>query len=100
MHFCILAAELVERVVLLGAPISIKDENWEAARKVVIGTFFSSSHYCTLQIYLFIDFIFILLCPIGLYHPYYMQMVAGRFVNAYSTNDWMLGIAFRARYGQ
>jgi len=29
-----LAAELVERVVLLGAPISIRDENWEAARKV------------------------------------------------------------------
>lgn len=26
-------------------------------------------------------------------------MVAGRFVNAYSTNDWMLGVAFRARYG-
>lgn len=25
-------------------------------------------------------------------------MVAGRFVNAYSTNDWMLGVAFRARY--
>ncbi|CAI0461717.1 unnamed protein product [Linum tenue] len=49
-------AEVVERVVLLGAPIAIKDENWEAARK----------------------------------------MVAGRFVNAYSTNDWMLGIAFRA----
>ncbi|XP_047337046.1 uncharacterized membrane protein C6F6.13c-like [Impatiens glandulifera] len=23
-------------------------------------------------------------------------MVAGRFVNAYSTNDWMLGLAFRA----
>ncbi|KAJ8549176.1 hypothetical protein K7X08_032883 [Anisodus acutangulus] len=49
-------AGLVERVVLLGAPIAIKDENWEAARKVV----------------------------------------AGRFVNAYSTNDWMLGVAFRA----
>lgn len=49
-------AELVERVVLLGAPISINDENWEAARK----------------------------------------MVAGRFVNAYSKNDWMLGVAFRA----
>ncbi|XP_060187893.1 uncharacterized protein LOC132617043 isoform X1 [Lycium barbarum] len=47
---------LVERVVLLGAPIAIKDMNWEAARK----------------------------------------MVAGRFVNAYSTNDWMLGVAFRA----
>ncbi|XP_010061018.2 transmembrane and coiled-coil domain-containing protein 4 [Eucalyptus grandis] len=49
-------AKFVERVVLLGAPISIKDENWETARK----------------------------------------MVAGRFVNAYSTNDWTLGIAFRA----
>ncbi|KAH0772148.1 hypothetical protein KY290_016129 [Solanum tuberosum] len=47
---------LVERVVLLGAPIAIKNMNWEAARKVV----------------------------------------AGRFVNAYATNDWMLGIAFRA----
>ncbi|CAH9087119.1 unnamed protein product [Cuscuta epithymum] len=49
-------AGLVERVVLLGAPISIKDMNWEATRKVV----------------------------------------AGRFINVYSTNDWMLGIAFRA----
>ncbi|KAK7252945.1 hypothetical protein RIF29_37261 [Crotalaria pallida] len=50
------SAELVERVVLLGAPIAIMDENWEAARK----------------------------------------MVAGRFVNVYSRNDWMLGVAFRA----
>ncbi|CAK7334381.1 unnamed protein product [Dovyalis caffra] len=50
------SAEVVERVVLLGAPISIKDEKWEAARK----------------------------------------MVAGRFVNAYSTSDWTLGVAFRA----
>ncbi|XP_015933925.1 uncharacterized protein LOC107460110 [Arachis duranensis] len=49
-------AGLVERVVILGAPISIKDENWEAARK----------------------------------------MVAGRFVNAYSKNDWTLGVTFRA----
>ncbi|KAG8383406.1 hypothetical protein BUALT_Bualt04G0009400 [Buddleja alternifolia] len=49
-------AGLVERVVLLGAPIAIKDMNWEATRKVV----------------------------------------SGRYVNAYSTNDWMLGIAFRA----
>ncbi|EOY14915.1 Transmembrane and coiled-coil domain-containing protein 4 isoform 2 [Theobroma cacao] len=49
-------AGLVERVVLLGAPISIHDENWEDARK----------------------------------------MVAGRFVNVYSTNDWTLGIIFRA----
>ncbi|KAF6145422.1 hypothetical protein GIB67_029191 [Kingdonia uniflora] len=50
------AAGLVERVVLLGAPISIKDESWETARK----------------------------------------MVAGRFVNVYSTSDWTLGVAFRA----
>ncbi|XP_027914664.1 transmembrane and coiled-coil domain-containing protein 4-like isoform X2 [Vigna unguiculata] len=50
------SAELVERVVLLGAPIAIRDENWETVRK----------------------------------------MVAGRFINAYSSNDWMLGIAFRA----
>ncbi|KAL7089828.1 hypothetical protein ACP275_12G002000 [Erythranthe tilingii] len=49
-------AGLVERVVLLGAPIAIKDMNWEATRKVV----------------------------------------AGRYINAYSTDDWMLGIAFRA----
>lgn len=27
-----------------------------------------------------------------------LQMVAGRFINAYSGNDWMLGVAFRARY--
>lgn len=49
-------AGLVERVILLGAPIPIKDENWVSVRK----------------------------------------MVAGRFVNAYSTNDWTLGIVFRA----
>ncbi|GJX59216.1 transmembrane and coiled-coil domain-containing protein 4-like protein [Tanacetum coccineum] len=47
---------LVERVVLLGAPVSIQGENWGAVRKVV----------------------------------------SGRFINAYSTNDWMLGVAFRA----
>ncbi|KAJ9540832.1 hypothetical protein OSB04_027338 [Centaurea solstitialis] len=47
---------LVERVVLLGAPVAIKGENWGAVRKVV----------------------------------------SGRLINAYSTNDWMLGIAFRA----
>jgi len=28
------AAGIVERVVLLGAPISMSDENWEAVRKV------------------------------------------------------------------
>ncbi|XP_072989196.1 uncharacterized protein [Typha latifolia] len=47
---------LIERVVLLGAPVSVKGEQWEAARK----------------------------------------MVAGRFVNLYSTNDWILGVTFRA----
>ncbi|KAJ8764408.1 hypothetical protein K2173_006148 [Erythroxylum novogranatense] len=49
-------AEIVERVVLLGAPIPIKDEKWEAVRK----------------------------------------MVAGRFINAYSSSDWTLAVAFRA----
>ncbi|KAK8964890.1 hypothetical protein KSP40_PGU016320 [Platanthera guangdongensis] len=47
---------LVERVVFLGAPISLRGEQWESARK----------------------------------------MVAGRFINVYSTNDWMLGVVFRA----
>lgn len=26
-----------------------------------------------------------------------LQMVAGRFINVYHTNDWTLGIIFRAR---
>ncbi|KAI3959148.1 hypothetical protein MKX01_023824 [Papaver californicum] len=47
---------IVERVVLLGAPLLINNENWKAVRTVV----------------------------------------AGRFVNCYSTSDWTLGIAFRA----
>ncbi|CAI0435875.1 unnamed protein product [Linum tenue] len=47
---------LVERVVLLGAPVAIQGEKWALARK----------------------------------------MVAGRFVNVYSTNDWTLGVTFRA----
>ncbi|XP_051114828.1 uncharacterized protein LOC127240292 [Andrographis paniculata] len=47
---------IVERVVLMGAPVPISDMNWETTRKAV----------------------------------------SGRYVNAYSTNDWMLGIAFRA----
>ncbi|XP_020592542.1 transmembrane and coiled-coil domain-containing protein 4-like isoform X2 [Phalaenopsis equestris] len=47
---------LIERVVLLGAPIKLNDEEWAAARK----------------------------------------MVAGRFINVYSTNDWILGVTFRA----
>ncbi|XP_010526790.1 PREDICTED: transmembrane and coiled-coil domain-containing protein 4 isoform X2 [Tarenaya hassleriana] len=49
-------AEIVERVVLLGAPISINNETWQEVRK----------------------------------------MVAGRFINVYATNDWTLGVAFRA----
>ncbi|XP_052169407.1 uncharacterized protein LOC127786121 [Oryza glaberrima] len=47
---------LVERAVMIGAPVSDKEELWESTRK----------------------------------------MVAGRFVNVYSTNDWILGITFRA----
>ncbi|KAJ8772778.1 hypothetical protein K2173_027955 [Erythroxylum novogranatense] len=47
---------LVERVVLLGAPVPIKGEKWEDVR----------------------------------------QLVPGRFINAYSTSDWTLGITFRA----
>lgn len=34
--FFISAAGFVERVVLLGGPISIKDEKWEDARKVCL----------------------------------------------------------------
>ncbi|KAL8097301.1 hypothetical protein AgCh_030438 [Apium graveolens] len=49
-------AQLVERVFLLGSPLSIKGENWEVAMKVM----------------------------------------SGRFLNAYSTNDWMLGVVFHA----
>ncbi|KAF2583716.1 hypothetical protein F2Q70_00033863 [Brassica cretica] len=49
-------AELVERVVILGAAISINNENWRDVRK----------------------------------------MVAGRFISVYATNDWTLGVAFRA----
>ncbi|THU69107.1 hypothetical protein C4D60_Mb08t10940 [Musa balbisiana] len=47
---------LVERVVLLGAPLSVKGEQWDIVRKIA----------------------------------------AGRFINVYSTNDWILGVAFRA----
>ncbi|KAJ0964243.1 hypothetical protein J5N97_029365 [Dioscorea zingiberensis] len=47
---------LVERVVLLGAPVSVNSEQWDSVRK----------------------------------------MVAGRFINVYSTNDWILGVTFRA----
>lgn len=50
------SASIVERVVLLGAPITLDTERWKTARK----------------------------------------MVAGRFINFYSTNDWILGIVFRS----
>lgn len=87
-------AGLVERVVLLGAPISIGDQNWKLARKVP-----KTSLYF---FYLFFKKKKILhpLTSSQVFNdPATMQMVAGRFVNAYSTNDWTLGITFRARYG-
>ncbi|KAJ7523680.1 hypothetical protein O6H91_18G058200 [Diphasiastrum complanatum] len=49
---------IVERVVLLGAPITLDKQHWESVRKVV----------------------------------------AGRFVNCYSTNDWILGVVYRASF--
>ncbi|CAM6013771.1 unnamed protein product [Sphagnum balticum] len=49
---------IVERVVLLGAPITLDKGRWEMARKVV----------------------------------------AGRFVNAFSSNDWILGVVYRATF--
>ncbi|KAI5059282.1 hypothetical protein GOP47_0025601 [Adiantum capillus-veneris] len=47
---------IVERVVLLGAPLSIDTQRWKTVR----------------------------------------QVVAGRFINAYSTNDWLLAVVYRA----
>ncbi|XP_024536739.1 transmembrane and coiled-coil domain-containing protein 4 isoform X2 [Selaginella moellendorffii] len=47
---------IVERVVLLGAPLSLDRKRWMNARKIV----------------------------------------AGRFVNCYSSNDWILGVIYRA----
>jgi hypothetical protein len=47
---------IVERVVLLGAPLVLNTRQWQTVRKVV----------------------------------------AGRFINGYSTNDWMLGVIYRA----
>lgn len=49
---------IVERVVLLGAPLILNKPRWEKAR----------------------------------------QVVAGRFINAYSTSDWMLGVVYRANF--
>jgi pimeloyl-ACP methyl ester carboxylesterase len=49
---------IVERVVLLGAPLVLNTRQWQTVRKVV----------------------------------------AGRFINGYSTNDWMLGVIYRATF--
>ncbi|KAL3687901.1 hypothetical protein R1sor_014210 [Riccia sorocarpa] len=51
-------ASIVERVVLLGAPLTLDQQKWEKARKVV----------------------------------------AGRFINAYSSNDWILGVVYRSSF--
>ncbi|BBN11567.1 hypothetical protein MPTK1_5g13000 [Marchantia polymorpha subsp. ruderalis] len=51
-------ASIVERVVLLGAPLTLDRQRWENARKVV----------------------------------------AGRFINAYSSNDWILGVVYRSSF--
>lgn len=50
-----LAAGIVESVVLMGAPVSVRSERWAMARRVV----------------------------------------SGRFVNAYSRRDWVLGLIYR-----
>lgn len=51
--FCYMsAAGLVERVVLLGAPISIKDENWEVARKVVDAFYSLLCKVCAAAVFL------------------------------------------------
>ncbi|KDP46691.1 hypothetical protein JCGZ_06479 [Jatropha curcas] len=90
-------AELVERVVLLGAPISIKNEKWEAARKVIGVPSLEASFAISSRIFFLLHtFINPLQRPQSVYAVF--QMVAGRFINAYSRNDWTLGVAFRARY--
>lgn len=121
-----LAAGLVERVVLLGAPISIEEENWTDARKVVEFKIYIYNNYwftkflcklcCCTCIILTIPLLDLFPVACFYFFPNYdcypmqvlatvltrtysgSQMVAGRFVNAYSISDWTLGIAFRARY--
>ncbi|KAL5985842.1 hypothetical protein ACLOJK_027831 [Asimina triloba] len=103
---------IIERVVLLGAPISLTDENWENARKALFDSVRLSSLrvHGLLASYLF-DFLYGandgidvhngILLELHLANPSkHLQaslvMVAGRFVNVYSANDWTLGLAFRA----
>lgn len=88
---CCLAACLVERVVLLGAPISINDEGWKTARKV-------DQNLCTVSLPPFRFLLIHIVLILSAAFCYCMEMVAGRFVNAYSRNDWTLGIVCRARY--
>ncbi|OEL26847.1 Transmembrane and coiled-coil domain-containing protein 4 [Dichanthelium oligosanthes] len=57
---------IVERAVLIGAPVSVRVEMWEPARKVKKAS--------------------------SLKKPPFLPI----FVNVYSTNDWILGITFRA----
>ncbi|GJW89764.1 transmembrane and coiled-coil domain-containing protein 4-like protein isoform X2 [Tanacetum coccineum] len=57
-------AGIVERAVLLGAPIAIQDENWEAARRCLL---FSNKT--------------------NIKELFLLQVVPGRLINAYSTND-------------
>lgn len=65
-----MAAELVERVVLLGAPISIKDENWEAARKVVIGNFSPFPITAPSDTFIHLTFIYFVVSNLSLSPPF------------------------------
>lgn len=105
---------LVERVVLLGAPVSVQGEHWEAARKVIetitpwklgfriilvwkYDLRFLWESYEVLKVNL--NFYFFTFWDRHFNYDtfFLLKMVAGRFINAYSTNDWILGITFRAR---
>ena len=76
---------IVERVALFGAPLPAKKPGrWNAVRNVLIYNLlcFSST---------FMDF---LLIPAWSF----LQIVAGRFVNGFNTNDWTLGLLYRSRW--